>query len=278
MRKRDRTETDDKRDDIKQEQVERKQSHFFGMRKYHNWIKLQLLNKYCKNTTCLIDLSSGKGGDLDKWILNNLKYVEGYDIDETSIQEAERRKKEKIVNNRTYNGLNDLSVNFFILDLAKNIIPSRDIKFDIVTSMFAFHYMFDTEESLNTVLSSIDNNLKIGGYFIGCLFDNALLEGLSNKTSEYFSVKKIDPNCNSFYGNKIEVFINETVLDKPTIEYIVNFQQLIAIMFTRGYRLLESETFDKLYNNWTKYTKHYMREDEKCLSFLNRYFVFQRCK
>lgn len=256
----------------------RKTSHFFAMRKYHNWIKSQLLNAYCKGAKRLLDLSSGKGGDLDKWISNNLEYVEGYDIDVSSVQEAERRKQEKVITGR----LGNLDVNFFVLDLANNIIQ-RDVQrtkeFDVVTSMFAFHYMFESEQSLNTILSSIDNNLKMGGYFIGCLFDNVNLQKLlhSDFKSEHFTVKKMDASCNSFYGNKLEVSINETVLDKSTIEYIVNFQQLVGLMFVKGYRLIESETFDRSYSTWAESTNSYMKEDEKALSFLNRYFVFQRC-
>jgi mRNA (guanine-N7-)-methyltransferase len=51
------------------------------MRRFHNNVKRQLYDKYTKNIYKLLDLACGKGGDLDKWVSNNIKYVVGYDID-----------------------------------------------------------------------------------------------------------------------------------------------------------------------------------------------------
>ena len=89
--------------------------YFEKMRRFHNKIKEQLYNKYCKNTNWLLELCSGKGGDMHKWTFNNIKNVHGYDISERNITECKRR----------FNGLSKqdkslLNYNFYNLDLTKN--------------------------------------------------------------------------------------------------------------------------------------------------------------
>ena len=77
-----------------QSKSERAKSYFYNMRRFHNNVKRQLYDKYTKNIDKLLDLACGKGGDLDKWVSNNIKTVIGYDIDEKSIIEAQRRVRE----------------------------------------------------------------------------------------------------------------------------------------------------------------------------------------
>ena len=52
------------------------------MRRYHNKIKENLYNTYCKNSNNILELCSGRGGDLHKWIANNIQNVVGYDINQ----------------------------------------------------------------------------------------------------------------------------------------------------------------------------------------------------
>ena len=58
-----------------------------NMRKFHNWIKLNLIQmavSICGNDT-LLDLSVGRGGDLNKWVTAGINTVTGIDIDRNSI-------------------------------------------------------------------------------------------------------------------------------------------------------------------------------------------------
>ena len=48
---------------------------FYNMRKFHNNIKKELIEKYAFNSEKIIDLCCGKGGDIHKWIKSNIKYV-----------------------------------------------------------------------------------------------------------------------------------------------------------------------------------------------------------
>ncbi len=240
------------------------------MRRFHNNVKRQLYDKYTKNIDKLLDLACGKGGDLDKWVSNNVKHVVGYDIDEKSILEAQRRVRE-------YKSSINTQVEVYVKDLSKNVIEgSKDC--DVVTSMFAFHYFFETEDTFNTIMKSIDNNLKEGGYFMGAMFDGeslrrVLKDGdytLMDKNEVKFNINVYKPLTDNAFGNKIGVYLKDTVLDEPMDEYVVYFDKFVDIMKSRGYELVESKMFNELDENSK------LNKVEKGVSYLNRFFVFKR--
>lgn len=263
--------------------LKRAETIFYRLRLYHNWVKRQLLNKYASGATSLLDLCCGKGGDLDKWIDNKIKRVVGYDINADSIAQAKARLREKYLED-------DMKIHFKVQDLAKEpvvqeITSEGPLQFDVVTSMFAFHYMFATEESFETILTSIKNNLKVGGCFIGCLFDNkavtALLNAKTNGTSfessdgSFKIIRKNSPT-RYLFGNKIEVFMNETVLDEPTDEFLVDFDQLVEVFANEGLILEETSMFDAGYSTWKAEYGDDLSATQQSISFLNRSFVFRR--
>ena len=49
------------------ELLKRSQEKFINMKRYHNWLKRKILSEYCHNKT-LVDIGSGRGGDIQKWI------------------------------------------------------------------------------------------------------------------------------------------------------------------------------------------------------------------
>lgn len=255
---------------MNQNRNQRAKSYFFNMRKYHNTIKRGLYNKYTKNIDNLLDLACGKGGDLDKWVTNKIKNVVGYDIDAVSIKEAERRV-------RDYNS-KVTKVSVYVKDLSEYVIPGSK-KMDVISSMFAFHYFFKSKDTFETIMASIENNLKEDGIFMGAMFDGLKMrELIKNNNFELvddkqlrFKVKLISES-DSFFGNKISVFLKDTVLDEPMDEYLVYFSEFVKIMKKRNFELIESKMFSELYSNEN------LNNIEKSISFLNRTFVFKRNK
>ncbi len=267
--------------------LKRAETVFYRLRLYHNWIKRQVLNKYAGGVASLLDLCCGKGGDLDKWISGKIKYVVGYDINAESIREAKTRLAEKYLDD-------NMRVEFRVQDLSKEPVSQEMIKaenneasplsFDVVTSMFAFHYMFATEESFETILTSIKNNLKVGGYFIGCLFDNKAVTEMMGPNGSFesadgsFKIVRKTPPTRYLFGNRIEVFMNETVLDLPTDEFLVDFDQLVEVFHNEGLVLEETSMFDVGYSAWREEygNGNELSAVQQKISFLNRYFVFKR--
>lgn len=252
--------------------MERSRTFYYNLRRFHNWIKRGLINRYFANSIVL-DLASGKGGDMNKWIDANVMQVEGYDIDVPSVLEARRRLASTDTKNT--------GINYHVQDLSKHVVteygPQR---FDVVSSMFAFHYFFEGESSLLTILDSIDNNLKVGGYFVCCLFDGDLIEAKlksgSFKTPNFRITKKSQHTFQP-YGNKIGVLMRETVLDEEMDEYIVHPKDLIGILQWWGLELVETKSFDDMYKEWSSQDRrNRLNQFEEEVSFLNRYYVFKR--
>lgn len=247
---------------------QREHSYFYNMRKYHNHIKRQLYNKYTKSGDSLLELAVGKAGDLNKWVSNNVKDIVGYDIDETSINEGIRRST--IVKS-------DTNIKLYVKDLSREIITGNNQK-DVIVSMFAFHYFFESEQTFNTIMKSITNNIKDDGIFMGTMFDGKLVNNilkngkfeLNDDKITRFKIEQVNKTGTEF-GNKMSVFIKDTVLDKPMNEYIVNFDAFVVRMKDYGFDLIESKMFEDLYDENFK-----LNRIEKGISFLNRTFVFKK--
>lgn len=255
----------------------RNKTFFYNMRRFHNWVKRQFIDKYEHNVEEVLSIASGKSGDLNKWVDNNVSFVTGYDIDAASVAEGKRRYQEMLNKNQVA----FTRAEFHVLDLAKNIIPEPRDPVDVVEAMFSFHYFFESEDTFYTILQSINNNLKVGGYFIGCMFDGQAVRD-KIKSNNFLGpnfrleMKTVD-NQNELFGNKMGVTLKETVLDTPMDEYIVDFNSFVDVMKWNGYELVENVPFQTLYNKW-KNNRDYLNEFEKEVSFLNTFFVFKRVK
>lgn len=226
---------------------------FYGLRKFHNKIKQDLYSRYTGKA--LLEIASGKGGDQRK-VCGTSKIVIGYDINPESVKEAKRRSK----------NIKNCNVKFIyrVKDLSKEVITSK-FPFDLVSSMFSFHYFFKNKDTLDTIMKSIKCNLKNDGYFIGTIFDfDKVMETVINTKEVRITKNKIGK---TLYGNEIEVYINSTVLDKPEIEYLVPFPLFVSYMKKNGFELIESHLFNPIPD---------LRSYEKQLSSLYRTFVFKK--
>lgn len=233
--------------------------HFVNLRKFHNKIKQDLYNRYAKNVNSLLEIASGKGGDINKACNCNIKYVVGYDINPDSVIEAKRRAKKKI-NCKT-------KFKYYTQDLSSHVIVNKYNKFDIVSAMFSFHYFFKTEDTFITIIKSITKNLKKGGYFIGTIFDydKVNLTHFNKSTKHFYVKKKLKFSERKLFGNEIDVYIGNTVLNKPEIEYLVPFDKFVEIMKLYNFVLVESNLFNPVG----------LKGEEKQLSSLYRTFVFK---
>lgn len=248
-------------------QNQRKNSYFYNMRRFHNYVKRGMYNKYSYGKSVL-ELSVGKLGDASKLFDNNVNKVVGYDIDARSIQEARRRLAE-------YPKEFQDKVELSVLDLSTNVISGNQ-SFDVISVMFALHYFFRDESSLLTILHSIDNNITIGGYLIGTMFNGmSLVQRLQKPFNDpHFKMKRIH-QTNSIVGNTINVSLVDTntsaEIYNPENEYIVDFERFTKIMETNGYELVETKMFHELYEN-----KYKLNKVERDVSFLNRMFIFKK--
>jgi hypothetical protein len=187
--------------------------------------------------------------------------------------------------------------------------------FDISSCQFAIHYMFENKHTFYNFMRNVAECTKEGGYFIGTCYDGKTIFNKLRTKSQgegdviYHNEKKVwsiikdydsvsyEDNITSL-GYKISVYqesINQTI---P--EFLVNFDFLVETMSNYGFRLLPREDakkiglpegsglFIEMYNKMMDEIKKYpktekeygmassMMDYEKRISFLNRFFVFQK--
>ena len=164
----------------------------------------------------VLDLAVGKLGDLDKYARAGVHTLVGIDINEDNINNQKNgastrimemskipaiaklaEKTMLIVGTATKNISNGESVydniNKYYIDVlygrAKGNTPKlRKMegvgidKFDMITCMYAIHYMMNNEDELDNFLINVSENLLEQGYFIGtCLNGDAVLSEMGGK-------------------------------------------------------------------------------------------------
>lgn len=253
---------------------------FERMRRYHNKVKEYLYNKYTKNSKHLLELCSGKGGDLHKWIHNNIGEVVGYDISEKNITECKRR----------INSMKGLvqQFNFYQYDLcqsdaAQEILSHNSTPFDNICCHFGVHYFFKSEESFRSLVKILDASLINGGSFIVTFMDNTALKQLMKSQKVFFRerddqivyyIKQTETN--SIFGNELRIVLNgngSNILTEGSNEYIIDYNNFVQTMKEHGYHLRETELFSN-FNDAS--FKNLLTPEEREISFLNRYCVFQK--
>ena len=266
---------------------------FERMRKFHNKVKEYLYNKYCKDIDNLLELCSGKGGDLHKWLYNNVKNVCGYDISEKNILECQRR----------INSLKDNNINtsFYKLDLTKKnsdqiIYNNNPEGFNVVSCQFGIHYFFQSKSNVDNLINILNKSLLDNGYFIITFLDNTKLDNLfGNKNLSFYEkdgeimylIERQTSESVEVYGNKLQITLNgNNILGEGSNEWIINFENFKNLLQSNGYQCIESELFENIYDNTLqldgKSTIEFDTKDisltncEKNISFLNRYCVFKK--
>ena len=291
---------------------------------FHIWyVKYQLLYftspKYLHEYSSgmhgrLLDLCSGKGVDINKIKLMDYAEVIGLELDGKSVQFAQNFFK-KIARPKTYYVRANTSHLIFPNQACgitetdkiyiKKYIPEK-FSFDTVSLMFCFHYFFQNEITLRTIIQNINDNLKIGGYVIGTCFDGEIIYNKLKQEKELVGKKKdgslmwkIEKSYKSKMaftdkkpnlGKEIDVFVKSIgVVHK---EYLVNFKFVDAIMETYGFEKILQKPFEEFYNELMdgknvmnlspeELEKNIervksMSEDEKRFSFLSRSFIYKK--
>ena len=315
--------------------IKREKSVTIDLQNFHNRIIKNTLIKYASSlikndVKSLLDLATGKGGDLYKWYTSGINEVVGIDNNYDNIFNPDdgacSRRNQLIIDNQV--DTNQFNIQFLVGDICNDIksplnyndsvsssiyekvLASRD-QFDIISIMFAIHYCFDTKEKLDMLIDNIDKNLKNGGILIGtCLdgekvykllhslkLDESIVGTKSNKLIWKITKKY---NRNTFEANDTclnkEISVLMSSINKEITEYLVNFDYLKQKLAEKKINLLSdihtneqlginaTDTFDKIYENLDKLkiagnikkSCRPLSDDEKKISFLSRYFIFQK--
>lgn len=188
--------------------------------------------------------------------------------------------------------------------------------FDMSVCMFALHYFFKNTQTLESFVKNVSECTKTGGHFVGCCFDGKKLFDLLKEkaTSDGVTLRKENGDKiweavklydqdefnddESSLGYTVSVY--QDSINKYFDEYLVNFDYFERVMENQGFKLLTSEeqgeigfpsssaNFKTLFEQTrmkaegdSYFRKKIgktlrMNENEKYISFLNRYFIFKK--
>jgi len=189
--------------------------------------------------------------------------------------------------------------------------------FQISSCQFALHYFFENKTTFHHFLRNIAECTQLNGYFIGTCYDGkTVFDLLKNKMKEesmtimknkkkmFEIVKMYDqtgfPDDELSLGYAINVF--QESINQVIREYLVNFDYLVRVMEDYGFLLVSLENakqmnlpdgtamFSQLFANMEMEIKMnprraadyrkapFMSPEEKRISFMNRYFIFQKVR
>ena len=280
----------------------------------------------------VMDLGVGKLGELHKYAISGVHTLVGIDISEDSINNekdgAATRMMNVSANNPTVAKLAEKTIllvgtsvkniangdcvrdniNKYYLDVlygrAKGNTPKLKKMegvaldgFDMITCMYAIHYMFNNENDLDSFLQNVSENLLDQGYFVGtCLDGMSILKemGRSNEIKgdidgkTVFFIRKNDSEesyKDITVSNKITVFYEKFAGYFP--ENLVNISYLKEKAKGHNLKLIEFRTFlEEPGNLLSQYgasnmkNERLIKQSEAMMTWakFNCYFVFQKIR
>ena len=240
-----------------------------ALRQFHNDIKSKLIMKYTKNKRVL-DIGSGKGEDVQKYIKAGANRVVGFDIVNEEYPHPSTMQFFK-VSNSVYR--------------VKNYI--NEAPFDVININFAIHYFLRDRALFESLLININENLsRSGGILMATVLDGKLVyDSLKSKkelktnkfefTKQYNDALKFNSPKFKFLGQKVGVLVKGTkYFTRPIVEYLFNFEKFLRIMEEMGFELVETGNFKDLCNDLNSCKD--LLNSEKEYSFKNMYFILKR--
>jgi len=248
---------------------ERTRSRIFFLRNFNNWIKSIVIantlskikeSKPQKNISVL-DLGSGKGGDLLKWKKGRISSLVCADIAATSVQQSEERHRQN--KQRERYGIYDAE--FIAADCTRERLKDKyknpNQKFDLVSCQFAFHYCFESYEQALMMIRNASECLEVGGYFIGTTPNSLeIVRRLRSSPENSFGndVYKITFDQDSkdkfpIFGTKYDFHL-EGVVDCP--EFLVYLPVVEKLAAHFGLKLVKKETFADFFKKHCGYKEN----------------------
>ena len=160
---------------------ERQHSPIFQLKALNNYIKSQLIKKFCFPGYKVLDMCCGKGGDLLKFDIGKIDEYFGVDLAAVSVDQARERfttmrrsrfKAEFCVADCFDSKSLDAAIDPLILSHLTDSAGATDVSkvegyFDLISAQFSIHYAFETEEKARDLFRNVGKYLKDDQYFIG---------------------------------------------------------------------------------------------------------------
>ena len=131
----------------------RERSTIIQLRKLNNWTKSVLIDMFCRPKSSVLDIGGGKGGDLNKWNFRKIEELVHCDHAIGSVMDCKERYNEGLSRNRFQFRLKLICADAFRRSIMDSL--DSDLFFDVVSSQFALHYAFETEQRVRAMLCNV---------------------------------------------------------------------------------------------------------------------------
>ncbi|KAJ3196621.1 mRNA cap guanine-N7 methyltransferase [Irineochytrium annulatum] len=225
----------------------RKDSVILQLKNFNNWVKSVLIGKFTRRGDVVLDFCCGKGGDLLKWSIAEIKELFCVDIAEVSVQHAEQRYRDR---------RNRFAAHFYAMDCFDEELATRlpaGTQFDLVSCQFALHYSAASERRIRRGLENVTRSLKEGGRFIGTIPDafrimKRLREaGGTSFGNSIYNISFDSKHHDDYFGHKYFFELADAIDNCP--EFVFNFptfeRQVIASEY--GLKLLFKHGFHEFF-------------------------------
>jgi hypothetical protein len=207
------------------------------MRHYHNKIKKQLFDyalDKINGPKVLLDLGSGKGGDIGKW--KEFDRIIAVEPNSEYIQEM----KQRLITYHMEDRVTIIQVRAQDTDIIATELRRLGIdKVSCISCMLAMTFLWESSQTLNSFVNTLKSFLIDGGMFVYFVMDGDLVEQLfrpafltsdmGNTTIGHdYNLKDIDFNgakLKLLGSNKVHVHINESIVTDQE-EYLVHLDDL----------------------------------------------------
>ena len=217
----------------------RRNGPMISMKRFHNEIKDFLLGRFAYNKDALLDLCCGRGGDIHKWIKNKVKFVKALDLSDVSLADAKTRYAEVARTKKI-----KTKVEFVHTSSLGTSKWKDDKEYDVITCMFAMHYISDREDTMRTFLHNVAINLKPGGIFMGTIASGTRVmhmlgveEGLHTGVLKLYKMWSKDQEVavtTSPFGMRYVCSITDTVTSGNSPEYLTFIKPVEDILAEYG--------------------------------------------
>lgn len=164
------------------------------LRKYHNQVKNNMIQRNVKHGDIVLDIGGGRGGDLTKYLKAEANTVVFVEPDINNLRDLQQRLKSmRLKPHQT----RFLYLNAYGQDTDKilEFLKTHNIhKVDLVAMFFSLTFFFNQKSDLTDLLRTIYSTLRKHGKFIGTVMDgNKTAKLLDNNggiyNNGYFQVK-----------------------------------------------------------------------------------------
>jgi len=186
------------------------------VRRYHNRIKRQLL---ATGSGLLLDIGSGRGGDVSKW--SNYQHV--YAVEPYHVEELTRRTA-------SMNNITIIQAKGQDTDTIAQIVP----KVDVVSLMLSLPFFFSSDEVLDGLVRTIKTLLKPDGKILFLTMDSNLVA----KSFQGIKQLELGPASLIYQPPELYIKIPGTILDTAIYqteqypgyqrEYLVDMDKLAS--------------------------------------------------